>query len=54
MFAGYLLAKLLEIMDHEIYAVTGWIGGHSLKHLAAGLACLIFLRHLRLRRELES
>ena len=52
MLGGYLLAKLLEVFDHEIYAQSGWIGGHSLKHLAAGLACLVFLRHLRLRREL--
>ncbi len=53
MLAAYLLAKLLEILDHEVYAFTAWIGGHSLKHLAAGLACLVFLRHLQLRREID-
>ncbi len=54
MLAGYLAAKLLEVFDHEVYTFSGWIGGHAMKHLAAGLACLVFLRHLRLRREVES
>ncbi|MDJ0778095.1 MAG: alkaline phytoceramidase [Gammaproteobacteria bacterium] len=54
MLAFYLLAKLLEILDHETFALTGWIGGHALKHLVAGLACYAFLRHLRLRRALEA
>ena len=50
----YLLAKLFEVFDPEIHALTGWIGGHPFKHLAAGLASLIFLRHLRRRSELET
>ncbi len=50
----YLLAKLCEIFDHELFALTGWIGGHALKHLVAGLACFVFLRHLRLRREFSA
>ncbi|MBX2881411.1 MAG: alkaline phytoceramidase [Granulosicoccus sp.] len=53
MLICYALAKLLEILDHDIYAFTGWIGGHSLKHLAAGLACLVFLHHLQRRRDVE-
>lgn len=54
MLICYALAKLLEMLDHDIYAFTGWIGGHSLKHLAAGLACLAFLCHLRRRRDIQS
>ncbi len=50
----YLLAKLCELFDHELFALTGWIGGHALKHLVAGLACFVFLRHLQLRRVVES
>lgn len=43
--AFYVLAKLAELRDHEIYAWTGAaVSGHVLKHLlaAAGLACFYF------------
>ena len=53
-FVFYLLAKLCEVLDHEIYALTGWIGGHPFKHIAAGVASLVFLRHLLRRREIEG
>lgn len=37
----YALAKILEIADHQVFALTGgWISGHSLKHIAASLAAL--------------
>ena len=50
LLAWYLLAKLCELLDHELYAWLGVISGHSLKHLAAGIGCLVFLRHLQLRK----
>lgn len=34
----YVFAKLFEHFDKEIYATTGFVSGHSLKHLAAALA----------------
>jgi len=34
----YAAAKLAEWLDGEILALTGWISGHSLKHLLAALA----------------
>jgi len=37
-FAGYLLAKGFEHFDREIFELTGVVSGHTLKHLAAGLA----------------
>ena len=50
----YGLAKAFELLDHEIYAALGVVSGHSLKHLAAGVACILVLRHLRRRSPLET
>ena len=35
----YILAKLLEVMDHQIFEAVG-ISGHTLKHIAAATAVL--------------
>jgi hypothetical protein len=37
-FAGYLLAKVFEHYDREIFEWTGVVSGHTLKHVMAGLA----------------
>ncbi len=37
-FVGYLLAKGFEHFDRQIFELTGVISGHTLKHVAAGLA----------------
>ncbi len=37
-FAGYLLAKVFEHHDREIFEWTGVVSGHTLKHVMAGLA----------------
>ncbi len=34
----YLLAKVVEFFDPELYAITGFMSGHSLKHIIAALA----------------
>ena len=34
----YLVAKVVEHFDAELYAMTGFISGHSLKHIIAALA----------------
>lgn len=34
----YLLAKVVEFFDVELYAITGFMSGHSLKHVIAALA----------------
>jgi MFS family permease len=34
----YVFAKLFEHFDKEIYAATGFVSGHSLKHIAAAVA----------------
>jgi hypothetical protein len=39
-FAGYALAKVFEHFDREIFELTGVVSGHTLKHVAAGIAGL--------------
>ncbi|NNL94333.1 MAG: hypothetical protein HKO64_01795 [Xanthomonadales bacterium] len=43
-FALYLLAKVLEHFDVQVFAATGLMSGHALKHLAAAAAvlCIIY------------
>lgn len=49
----YALAKVAEVLDHEIYAATGaLISGHSVKHLTAALAVLCVLLMLKRRQSL--
>ena len=47
--AWYVLAKLLELLDRDIYAATELISGHTLKHLASALGawCVILSAPLR-------
>jgi len=41
--AAYVVAKLFEVLDPELYAWTGFVSGHTLKHLvaAAGMAMIL-------------
>jgi hypothetical protein len=41
---AYALAKLAEYFDAAIYAATGFLGGHGLKHLLAAIAVWWALR----------
>ena len=45
--ASYALAKLAETFDPQVYAFTGVLSGHSLKHLLASLAAVPVIRALR-------
>ncbi|MBI4638954.1 MAG: alkaline phytoceramidase [Candidatus Rokubacteria bacterium] len=53
-FAGalgwYALAKALEALDAEVFALGALVSGHTLKHLAAALAMYWILRMLRRRQ----
>lgn len=49
-FTAYMVAKLLEILDKELFAVGHLVSGHTLKHLAAAIAGLVILRMLARRR----
>jgi hypothetical protein len=47
----YLLAKVLETFDRQVFALTGYlVSGHTLKHLAAAMASYWVLRMLIKRR----
>ena len=46
----YGLAKLLEYLDRPIFSISRTISGHTLKHVAAALACYGVLRMLKLRK----
>jgi hypothetical protein len=43
-FGLYALAKVVEFQDCQIYDLSGWISGHTLKHLLAASAtgCLVY------------
>lgn len=42
--AWYVLAKVLELCDHQILAMTqGLVSGHTLKHIAAAMAAWPFI-----------
>lgn len=49
----YVLAKMAELLDHQVYAATGAaISGHSLKHLLAAAAVLCVWQMLKKRQSL--
>lgn len=45
----YTLAKLMERFDEAIFYVTGWVSGHTLKHLAAGVATVYMVVFFKAR-----
>jgi hypothetical protein len=48
--ALYLLAKVFEHFDTQVYAALGYISGHSLKHVLAGLAVFLIIHAVPVRR----
>jgi hypothetical protein len=50
---AYGAAKLLEHFDHELFYLTGFIGGHPLKHVTAALGAYAFCLALTRRRLAE-
>jgi hypothetical protein len=53
-FGLFVLAKLVEVFDGQIYSATGFVSGHTLKHLTAAAACYWVLRMLQQRRPMGS
>jgi len=49
-----LIAKLLENADEAVFAQGHLLSGHTLKHLAAGVAMYLFLLAIRHRRPFAS
>ena len=52
MLAFYLLAKVLEYLDPNVFNVISVMSGHSLKHVAAAMTPAVFLYSLTIRRDL--
>ena len=50
----YLVAKIFEILDQQVFESLALISGHSLKHLGAGIGCFIYLRYLQSRSLISS
>jgi hypothetical protein len=51
----YVLAKLLEALDKQIFSALGHtLSGHTLKHVAASVSGYWILRMLKLRRPLDA
>jgi len=47
----YILCKIVEILDKEIFRITrGVISGHTLKHLTAAVSPLVAIYYLAVRR----
>jgi hypothetical protein len=56
-FAWYVIAKILETFDRQIFSLGNLVSGHTLKHLAAGAAGLVvcwMLGHRTLQRSIDS
>jgi hypothetical protein len=47
--AAYGVAKVVESLDSEIYALGHWVSGHTLKHLAAAVGVYLLLKSLERR-----
>lgn len=53
-FFLYVLAKITEMADHQIFSLGRIVSGHTLKHLAAGAAGYWVLRMLQKRRPIPD
>jgi hypothetical protein len=53
-FLLFVLAKLCELFDKQIYNLGGILSGHTLKHLLAGLSSFWLLRMLWRRSAAET
>jgi hypothetical protein len=50
----YGLAKIFELFDKPIFAVTRKVSGHTLKHLSAGIGTYVILRMLKKRSPIAT
>jgi hypothetical protein len=53
-FGLYVLAKIFESADRQIFSLGQVVSGHTLKHLAAGVAGLWIVRMLRNRNTMQK
>jgi hypothetical protein len=50
MIAAYVVSKIAEYYDADLYTATGALSGHSIKHIAAAVGTLFIYIALRSRR----
>jgi hypothetical protein len=50
----YVLAKICETADRQIFSLGHVVSGHTLKHLASGLAGFWILRMLQKRQPIQD
>jgi hypothetical protein len=50
----YVLAKICELADRQIFAIGRMVSGHTLKHLVSGFAGFWILRMLRKRQPIPA
>jgi hypothetical protein len=50
--ACYVVAKAAEHFDAAVYSLSGFVSGHTIKHLAAAAGCYAILRYYQTRRPL--
>jgi len=51
---GYVIAKVFELTDRPVLEATGFVSGHTLKHIAAGLATGLVVWMIARRRPLPE
>jgi len=49
----FILATIFEFTDTAIYDMTGFISGHTLKHIAAGIGLWFLMVMIRDRVEIN-
>lgn len=50
LLTAYIVAKVFEYFDKEVFDLLGFISGHSLKHLVAAFGIYLLLRSFKSRR----
>jgi hypothetical protein len=50
MFAGYIIAKIFEHFDGEVFSMLKAVSGHTLKHLFASLSVFLIIVMIRKRK----
>lgn len=54
LIASYVIAKVVETLDVQIYSLTGCMSGHTLKHFVAALGIYCFLLAVKRRRYISD
>ena len=54
LLSAYVIAKIFEHFDSEIFSASGWASGHTLKHLTAAVGIYLLLMSFRQRATLNE